>query len=75
LALPNQGRRLFAPNLVINLDGVVNKQCYESLAEKRNFQYVKEQKIEFVIGWPSAFHLIKHKSTGFQDVTLFRWVK
>lgn len=52
----------FAQNLkVINLDGVVNKKCYESLVEKRNMAYIKQSKIDYILGWPSNFTLIQLK--------------
>jgi hypothetical protein len=42
----------FADHLkVVNLDGVVNKQCYESLVRRTNMQYVREEGIQYVFGW------------------------
>jgi hypothetical protein len=37
-----------APDLrVINLDGVVNRACYESLVARRNIDYILEEKIDY----------------------------
>jgi hypothetical protein len=58
----------FADNLsVINLDGVVNKQCYESLVQKRNIEYIKNSNIEFVIGWPGNIDLIGDQSANIKN--------
>lgn len=61
----------FAQNLkVINLDGVVNRKCYESLVENRNMDYIRQEKIDHIIGWPSNFSLIQLKSANFKNSDL-----
>ena len=57
----------FADNLeVINIDGVVNKSCYESLVMKRNIEYIKENRIEYIIGWKINMQFIENESENFQ---------
>ncbi len=42
----------FAQNLrVFNLDGVVNAECYRSLEERRNMEYIKARGIRYMLGW------------------------
>ncbi len=61
----------FAQNLkIVNLDGVVNKKCYESLVQKRNMEYIKETKVDHIIGWQSNFTLIQNQSSNFQNSDL-----
>ena len=49
----------FAPQLaVVNLDGVVNKDCYRSIVERRNQQYIVAAGIQQVIGWDINFSFI-----------------
>lgn len=41
----------FADNMtVVNLDGVVNKECYDSLRAKNIMPYIMKRKIEYVLG-------------------------
>ncbi len=57
----------FAENLkVINLDGVVNKKCYESLEQMRNIDYIKEAKIEYIIGWENSNKYIQWRSEKYE---------
>lgn len=57
----------FADNLeVINIDGKVNKNCYESLVMKRNIEYIKENRIEYIIGWKINMQFIENESENFQ---------
>jgi len=57
----------FADNLiVINLDGVVNKPCYEALKRKQVIEYIKEQKIKFVLGWVVNFDFLSKQATNYQ---------
>ncbi len=61
----------FAGNLkVINLDGVVNEPCFESLVRKTNIDYIKKQKIQFVMGWPENIRFIKIQSANFNETDL-----
>lgn len=61
----------FAENLkVINLDGVVSKKCYESLEQKTNIEYIKSQKIEYILGWPSNFRFIQQRSSNFKETDI-----
>jgi hypothetical protein len=58
----------FADNLkVVNLDGVVNKRCYESLVHRANMKYVRGQGIEYVFGWAVNFAYLVHMSNGFKQ--------
>jgi hypothetical protein len=53
----------FAPALtVVNLDGVVNKACYESLAARRNINYILDQRIAYVVGWRVNIEFIRRFS-------------
>lgn len=62
----------FADNLkVINLDGVVNKGCYESFLQKRNIEYIHDMRIKYIIGWEQNIDFIKRVSSSFnkEDLT------
>jgi hypothetical protein len=66
----------FASNLnIINLDGVVNKECYEALKEKRYIEYIKDKKIEFIVGWVSSFQLIPLRSPNLREGDIIRMGK
>jgi len=57
----------FAPNLnVVNLDGVVNRACFEALKANRNMEYIREAGIEYVIGWDINIDFIKWESANFK---------
>jgi hypothetical protein len=57
----------FAQNLnVINLDGVVNRRCFEALKEKRNIEYIRQMKIEYIIGWQENIDFIRRESASFK---------
>jgi hypothetical protein len=50
----------FAPSLrVVNLDGVVNRACFEALLKKKNLDYVLETGIEYVVGWTVNMRFMK----------------
>lgn len=58
----------FADNLrVINLDGVVNASCYRSLVERRNMDYIKAMRIQYIVGWKVDFSFIKGHSTRYAE--------
>ena len=38
-------------NLVFNLDGKVNREALNALLERRMFEYLESQKIEYLIAW------------------------
>lgn len=41
----------FADNMtIVNLDGVVNKECYDSLRAKNIMPYIRKQKIQYILG-------------------------
>lgn len=68
----------FAENLkVVNLDGVVNKACYESLVENRNMDYIRRSGVQYVIGWPENIEFLEKHSAGFRkhDLQLVRKVE
>lgn len=52
---------------VINLDGVVNKDCYRSLLEKENTQYISAQQIDYIIGWKENLELVRKCSKDFSE--------
>ncbi|HEY5282293.1 MAG TPA: hypothetical protein VIM14_05835, partial [Polyangia bacterium] len=57
----------FADNLkVVNLDGVVNKRCYESLVQRENLQYVREEGVRYVFGWKVNFTFLARMSKDFK---------
>ncbi len=43
---------------VINLDGVVNKECLDSLMADNAAGYIESKRIQFVIGWQGNFRFI-----------------
>ncbi len=55
----------FADSLnVVNLDGVVSKSCYESLRGFRMMEYLRERRVQYVVGWYSNFQYLEHQSGG-----------
>jgi hypothetical protein len=57
----------FADNLtVVNLDGVVNRKCFEALKAGRNMEYIRETGIEYVIGWEVNINFIKWETADFR---------
>lgn len=52
-------------HVVINLDGVVNKACYESLVRRQNLEYIREKEIEYIIGWDMNIDFLKKHSSGY----------
>lgn len=68
----------FAPSLnVVNLDGVVNTKCFESLVQNRNMDFIKEQKIDYVFGWPVNIKFIELHSKNFkpEDLILIKKIE
>jgi hypothetical protein len=58
----------FAQNLeVINLDGVVNNPCYEALRQRRVTEYIKGQRIQYVLGWVVNFDFLSRQSTNYRE--------
>ncbi len=58
----------FASNLAtINLDGVVNKKCFEKLKRREALSYIKEANIQYVVGWEDNYVFIKKHSANFRD--------
>jgi hypothetical protein len=42
----------FATNMsVVNLDGVVSKSCYDALVDRRGMDFMRQRKVQFVLGW------------------------
>ncbi len=57
----------YADNLrVINLDGVVNKPCYEALVKRQALEYIKAQKIKYVLGWVVNFDFLSRQTTNYK---------
>ncbi len=54
----------FAPDLtVVNLDGVVNRACYDALVAHRSIDYILGEKIEYVLDWPKDIEFIRRFSS------------
>jgi hypothetical protein len=54
----------FATDLkVVNLDGVVNRECYKALVDGKCTEYIKKSKIEYVLEWEEKMDLIKMFTT------------
>lgn len=43
----------------MNLDGVVNRACFDSLLRRKNLDYILDSGIEYVVGWPVNIRFIK----------------
>ena len=58
----------FATDLVVvNLDGVVNRRCFDSIEAHRNIDYIVDEKIEYVLGWKINIDFIRFYSTAPAD--------
>lgn len=58
----------FAPNLtVVNLDGVVNRACYEALRRKEGMEYIRGERIEYFIAWLENFETLMKETKSFRD--------
>jgi hypothetical protein len=67
-SLQTGGLGYFADNLiVVNLDGVVNKQCYYSMINHRNMEYIKNNKIEYILGWELNIDFIKILTSNYRN--------
>jgi hypothetical protein len=56
----------FAPQLrVVNLDGVVNRACFDSLLAGENMAYIRGAGIRYVIGWDINLSFIALHSKDF----------
>jgi hypothetical protein len=54
----------FATNMtVVNLDGVVNRKCFDSVEAKRNIEYILHERVEYVIGWKVNIDFIRYYSS------------
>lgn len=63
----------FARNLkVINLDGVVNQDAMTAIKNKNLFEYVKNMKIEYIIGWEINIDYLKRESAEFKNYDLIK---
>jgi hypothetical protein len=58
----------FAPNLtVVNLDGVVNRACYEALRKKQGMEYIRGERIEYFVAWLENFETLMKETRSFRD--------
>lgn len=49
--------------MVVNLDGVVNASAYKALVERRMMEYIKAQRIAYIIGWRvDKEYIVRHSS-------------
>jgi len=53
--------------VVINLDGVVNKEAYDAIKEKRLMEYIKSKKIEYFIDWRINYEFVVRNSAGYRE--------
>jgi hypothetical protein len=61
----------FATNLtVVNLDGVVNRRCFDSIVDRRNIDYIVGERIEYILGWKVNIDFIRFYSTRSADESL-----
>jgi len=61
----------FANNLrVVNLDGVVNKSCFEALVQYRGMEYVRKAGIQYIVGWEINLDHITEHSANFKQEEL-----
>lgn len=69
------GLGYFADQLrIVNLDGVVNRSCYEALVEHRVMDYIRRSKIEYVVGWRNNLDFLERHSAGFTDHD-WEWIR
>ncbi len=60
-ATQSGGLGYFAPRLtVVNLDGVVNAECFTFVTEGRILDYIRRVRLQFVVGWDANL-LLLHK--------------
>jgi hypothetical protein len=52
---------------VVNLDGVVNKACFEALQHHRNMDYIRATKVQYLVNWPENMDFLRLHSTGYKD--------
>lgn len=63
----------FADNIkVINLDGVVNEDALTAAKNRKLMDYVREMKIEYIIGWDANIDFLIRESEGFDKEDLTR---
>jgi hypothetical protein len=53
--------------VVVNLDGVVNRACLESLRARRNLEYIAGCGVEYVIGWDVNLEDLREHSAGIRE--------
>ncbi|MHB9004876.1 MAG: hypothetical protein ACYC6C_12610, partial [Coriobacteriia bacterium] len=53
--------------VVINLDGVVNREAYEAMRDKRLTAYVRSSGVELILGWKRDLNLLRSESSGVRD--------
>jgi len=51
---------------IINLDGVVNRRCYEQLIQKRVIEYMRSVGIQYFVDWTGLYSFITKESRSFQ---------
>ena len=66
LGVPQSGAMAYYRNgyEVLNLDGVVNQRAYAALRETRLQEYIAEQRITMIVGWPADIDFIKKNSSA-----------
>jgi hypothetical protein len=58
----------FADNLtVINLDGVVNRPCYDMLVRKQGIEYIRGSGTQYVVDWLENIDHLRKESASWRD--------
>lgn len=61
----------FAENMIVfNLDGVVNAGALNAIKEKRLMDYIRENRIEYLLSWDINYEFLKLKSQNFRESDL-----
>ena len=56
--------------VVINLDGVVNKEAYDAIQRKDLMNYIRSKKIEYFIDWDINYEFVARNSSEFKESDL-----
>ncbi len=52
---------------IINLDGVVNKEAYDAIKEKRLIEYIRSKRIEYFVDWKINYEFVLRNSEGYKE--------
>jgi len=68
----------FAENMsVVNLDGVVSRSCYDALVERRAMDFIRQRKVQFVLGWEINIRFLIQQSETYdpEDMTVVKEIE